>query len=272
MGTINYVNRRTDTNYQHIKIYEANSSPGFGGWGVRQRTAGSTGESIVCNAYKVPAGTRLDHAAFMLGAADGGALSRYISVGLWKWTEDNPLEITREEAFNITEDDIDGTFQKDVKYTVTFDEIVVGAGEGASLGVARYYISFYGYNVTLYETENVDDDDGAWVYNGAAGYNINNPLVHQAPLALTAFNDLDSAFAFEVWGATNTWDQIDDGGPLFEYNEDWLDAVGVTYPYIISDWLNEENIIVDDANSAIATGSQSYIAVDLGAGLDPETP
>ena len=260
MGTILYADRRTDTQYQHVRVYEDHSSPGFSGWGVRTRTTLSTAEAVLCTKYPIPYGTRLARACFMFSAVGAAPV---MSIAVWRYSTTDPATIYRVSSFNITAADVDGgVFLPDVKYVVEFDPISIGSGS-IPLGT-EFYISFYADDCRIYADDSVDDA-GALIYTDAT--NINDPLVIINSRHYSDFTAETVACSFEAWGEVAAWDRVLPGGTVAEVNEDWHDT-----SFIVTDgWTNKDNIMVDDANFADATEDDS-VWIDLGAGLDPAVP
>lgn len=259
MGSILYCERRQDTAYQHIKVYESASTPGFAGWGVRDDRATETMDlAVICEKYPIPAGTRLCRAAFHVGHVDVAEPDKYISVGIWRYNSADPTTIYRETAFNITEEDVTA-FTDDTKYTVEFDVIAVGVGSGTVPTGTEYYISFFGHGVGIAEDTGTADD-GAWVHT-VPNANINDPTLHISSINTALVPATNSAFSFEVWGAVASWDQVEEGGTITEVNEDWHNASACT----TDGWVDCTNVFVDDGNDARATENDS-IFIDLANG------
>jgi hypothetical protein len=258
MGTILTANRRTDTFYNHLRVYANSEDPGFYGWGIRRRATSDENLSVICGSYPIVSGGRLGSISFFVDTVDGGVPTPSLYFGVWSLVAGGAtFNRVASSLMQITAADVGGTWTDDTIYTVTFDPISfpVIAGE--------YYISFYSDGLYLYETTGTVAD-GAYEWNGMVPtYNINDPASPTSQ-AVIKFNQENNAYSVEAWGSVIDWELFEVGGCVMERAEDWQDPAFCT----TDGWTNPTNIYEDDSSVAVSTGAGNSIWLDLGAGVN----
>ena len=263
MGTIIMANKEADVQYNHIKVYKPTTgtiSPGYGGWGIRERDEGLAYRApVLCAAYPIPGGTRVSNVAFMLSDEEGIA-SPYVSFGIWRENNLAPLVMTRIAGFKIEEGDV-GAWEMDVRYTVNFDSIYLTPSS-----TYTYYLCVYGDGLKLHRTNSGATSDGAMFYDDGIFPITDINLATATTIDVADLTDTTAAISAEMWGTVTSWEQDLNGGCILEESTDWHDT-GIT----ASDWNDPTSIQEDDANVATSNTTGARIWIDLGDGLDPTT-
>ena len=266
MGTIITVNKETDVQYNHIKVYKPATgtlSPGYGGWGIRERDEELPYRTpVLCAAYPIPGGTNVSNVAFMLSSEEG-IVDPYVSFGIWRENNLAPLSLTRVAGFKITETDAGGAWETDVRYTVNFNSIYLTPGS-----TYTYYMCVYADGLKLHRTDDGATTDGAMFYDdGILPIITDINLATATTISVSNITDTDAALSAEMWGTVTSWELDLDGGCILEEATDWQNVSACT----TDSWTNITNIYDEDAASATCGGNGSRIWIDLGNTLDPVT-